>query len=214
MSDEPGSRNERFVRAAKRLLTFQAIAAAGAVLVTGWAMVEVNDVVRERDALAARVAELEGRAVGTAPAPIPVDLEGLLPGIDPAAQNGVAPLPDGNGMGPDGGQEETPQTFCLLLANRTPSECPLPLQRVNPQVCLDVAGRRAHCPDVPLPPAEEPGNPPPPPAGSGTPATGGETPRPAEPGPRATNGFAAEVRPPPSGVCVDANNRQVRCPNQ
>ena len=53
------SRNERFVSAARRLLAMQIVACVGAAAVAAWAVYEVTDLARERDALAARVAQLE-----------------------------------------------------------------------------------------------------------------------------------------------------------
>lgn len=53
------SRNARFVSAAKGLLAVQVAGCVGAAGVTAWAAFEVRDMVRERDALAARVAQLE-----------------------------------------------------------------------------------------------------------------------------------------------------------
>lgn len=79
-------RNERFVRAAKRLLTFQLAAAAGATAVTGWALFEVRDILRERDALAARVAQLE--------AVVPPE---LLPAAPTEGPLGLEPVPQPNG---------------------------------------------------------------------------------------------------------------------
>jgi len=58
MSGTPASRNENFVRVAKRLLAFQLAAATGAAALTAWAVVEVRDLVQERDRLAALIAQI------------------------------------------------------------------------------------------------------------------------------------------------------------
>lgn len=59
MSPRPGTNVARFVRTARALLAFQLMAAAGAAALAFWAVIEVRDLVEERDALVARVAVME-----------------------------------------------------------------------------------------------------------------------------------------------------------
>ena len=85
MSARAGTNVARFVRSAWALLAFQLIASAAAAALAFWAVIEVRGLVGERDALAARVAELEAARPGPpAAAPAP------LPQAPPAA----APLPE------------------------------------------------------------------------------------------------------------------------
>jgi hypothetical protein len=74
------SRNARFVAAARRLLLMQVGACLLAVAVASWAWFEVRGLVRERDALAAQIGELERRAQA-------------LPMQAPAAEIGPMPAP-------------------------------------------------------------------------------------------------------------------------
>lgn len=211
------SRNERFVAAAKRLLTFQLVAAAGAATLTGWAVFEVRDLVSERDALAARVAELEGYRGSTVGMEAPAGTETMaLPGTPTDA-----PMPDSQIPAPPDtsdkqvAEEEPPppsRTSCDLIGGGA-SECALPLRRVTREVCLDVRNRRAFCPDVPRetpnPVGDNPANP----------ANTVVTVPPPQP---ARECQSVERRPivcvppfrrtPVPGVCLDGNNRPMRCP--
>ena len=103
-------RNERFVRAAKRLLLFQVAAGVGAAAVAGWAAFAVIDLARERDALAIRVAQLEAVVPpGLLPPPIEDGSEaepapavdGDRPGSSPLAN----PTASGGGSSSGGGNE-------------------------------------------------------------------------------------------------------------
>lgn len=85
------SRNARFVSAAKALLAVQVAGCVGAAGVTAWAAFEVRDMVRERDALAARVAQLEA-VIPPAMLPPPLELE--APEADPADPSDTVAAPD------------------------------------------------------------------------------------------------------------------------
>jgi hypothetical protein len=83
-------RNARFVAAARRLLIMQVGACLLAVAVAGWAWFEVRDLVRERDALAAKIVELERRAQSLPPrAPTAV----IAPVPAPAPRRAAAAAP-------------------------------------------------------------------------------------------------------------------------
>lgn len=69
------SRNARFVSAAKVLLAVQVAGCVGAAGVTAWAAFEVRDMVRERDALAARVTQLEAVIPPAMLPPPPAELQ-------------------------------------------------------------------------------------------------------------------------------------------
>ncbi|HEX8528261.1 hypothetical protein [Allosphingosinicella sp.] len=209
-----GSRNERFVAAAKRLLTFQLVAAAGAAAVTGWAVLEVRDLVNERDSLAARVAELQGNLIAGNGVILPPEAAAGLPETalpTPLSEGNTSTPPDAadNRVGEDDPPPPS-RTSCELL-DGTGSECALPLRRVTREVCLDVRDRRAFCPDVPR-------NLPDPPDDTG-PTNTVVTPPPPQP---ARECQSVERRPivcvppyvrtPVPGVCIDGNRRPMRCP--
>ena len=209
-------RNARFVRTAKTLLLFQVGAAALATALGGWAVIEVRDVLRERDALAARVAQLEAIVPPELLLPPPADaLEIDAPPpppdeIEPPVERDPAVNTNGGGIkkAPPPPPPPGPTTIaCTLLHDRSPSRCPLPLTYFN-GYCRDVQNQAAICPGGPPPPAPPAPTPPAPPA-----------PQPPSP-PRECQ--SVERRPivcvppfrrtPVPGVCVDGNNRPMRCP--
>ena len=214
-----GGRNARFVRTAKTMLLFQVGAGAAAIAVAAWALFEVADLARERDALAARVAQLEAvipRAM-LPPAPEPVALPDSVNAADlPAAAiettmatnksgggssggNGD----EGNGIGKSDGNIVVGETVdCQLAPNRTPSRCPVPWQRVG-DLCRDVQGREAYCGRL-VDPDPDPTN---------EVITHDEPERDC----RSLEGRAIVCVPPfrrtpAPGVCLDANRRPMRCP--
>ena len=89
-------RNARFVAAARRLLLMQAGACLLALAVAAWAWFEVRGLLRERDTLAAQVAELEKRAQALPlQAPPPAIAPMPAPTRRPAPRR-KAPEPAGN----------------------------------------------------------------------------------------------------------------------
>jgi hypothetical protein len=213
MSRTPAGRNESFVRAARRLLAFQLAAAAGAVALTAWAVIEVRELVHERDRLAAQVAQIEQRGpAAAAPRPLEPEAASEPPAeiaAEPVAEPPEASEPDreGNvsGSSPPPPPPPPPQSRieCELL-DGTSTLCPLPWRRVADGICLDVEGRRAHCP-----------------TGGSPPGGGGEGSEP-DPPPPARDCRSVEGRPivcappfratPVPRVCLDRNNRPMRCP--
>jgi hypothetical protein len=187
-------RNERFVRAAKRLLTFQLVAAAGAAAVTGWAVIEVREVLGERDALAARVKQLEAvlppELLPPAPVDGPLQLEpvpqpgGTTETADPETKSDPGPTGGGSTNQTSGGGTQDP----VEDGDSTPTDN------------VTTGGDKSD--------------------GNGT---GPIDIRPVEPQPE-RNCQSVERRPivcvppfrrtPVPGVCVDGNNRPMRCPRR
>jgi len=215
------SRNARFVAAAKGLLAVQVVGCVGAAGVTGWAAFEVRDMVRERDALAARVAQLEAviPPQSLPPPPAVIETEAPPPPPDeaqPPSSNEAQPPVEGdpvvntNGGGSGKGPPPPPPPpndpntiACTLWPDRSPSRCPLPLTYYN-GYCRDVQNRPAICPGgtpPPPPPGPTPPPPPPPPARDCTRVDG-----------RAVVCVPPFTRTPVRGVCVDGRARPVRCP--
>lgn len=211
-------RNERFVRTAKTMLLFQVGAAAVATALGGWAVVQVRDVLRERDALAARVAQLESPAPPQLLPPPPADA--LETGLTPPPGEAEPPItrePVLNTIG--GARAKAPPpppppgpatVACTRLHDRSPSRCPLPVTYFN-GYCRDVQNLPAICPGgPPAPPAPAPPTPSPP-----------APPTPQSPSPpRDCQSVQRQPivcvppfrRTPVPGVCVDGNNRPMRCP--
>lgn len=214
------SRNERFVRAARRLLAFQLAAAAGAAALAGWALLEVRDLVDERDRLAARLAQVQRPApVAEAPPATPVAVAEPAAAAPPAstspdteaetAGDGREDPPDpvGNTM-TDPPPPPPPAAECRV-ADRPglePIVCAPPYRRFpGTEFCLDANRVRIYCP---------PGVP-----GAPT-GRGPDTPPPPPPPPRdcrSVEGRAIVCAPPyrttpVPGVCIDRNNRPLRCP--
>lgn len=106
-----GPRIARFVKAARTLLLAQVVAGVLATVLGVWAVVAVRDLATERDALRARLTELEkGQPVAPAaeaapqgPAPSPLDTEVRPPAILPIpipvtqAPSDVPPIEPGPG---------------------------------------------------------------------------------------------------------------------
>jgi hypothetical protein len=228
-------RNERFVRTAKRLLALQVAAGLGAAAVTAWAALEVAGLARERDALAARVAQLEAAmprglippelAVPAAPdnvsaADVPegaIDMpatgnsggstggnSGGSTGGSTGAGGGGGTNMIGNSTGGGSGGETV---ACELYPNRAASRCPVPWRRYNDDLCLDVQSRPAYCPRVRIPDPDPTDN-----------IVSTEEPAPAPARDCRTVQGRAIVCVPPyrrtpvPGVCLDGNNRPMRCP--
>lgn len=217
MSAPPASRNESFVRAARRLLAFQLTAAAGAVALTAWAVVEVRALVEERDRLAAQVAQMgppsaTAPLAGTPASPAAAEPPAAtLPEPAPAPESApsVSSTPEAVGNeAADGADQPGPLVTPCILLDGTRSQCPLPWRRVDDGICLDVRQRRARCPAGGAGPVDEDesddSNPPPPP------------PSPARDC-RSVEGRPIVCAPPyrgtpVPGVCLDRNNRPMRCP--
>jgi hypothetical protein len=217
------SRNSRFVAAAKALLAVQIAGCAGAAGVTAWAAFEVRDMVHERDALSARVAQLEAVIPRTMlpPAPAPataadtVNAADLPAGATEAASPTNEAIGGGGGGGGGGGNEERDPVFnevrevetvpCALYPGRAASRCPVPWRSVNEEICLDVDDRQAFCPrHFPDPDSDPVGN----------------VTTPLDPQRRDCRSLDGQAivcvppyqRTPVPGVCMDGNNRPMRCP--
>ena len=177
------SRNERFVRTAKRLLLLQAGAAALAVGVAGWAAFEVAGLVRERDSLASRVAELESARLAEAPFGAYADPAPLPPSPPP-----------GSGATPPARAEPRPEAAALPSAPAPPSPSPAPPPPPPSP--------------PPSPPPPPPPTPPPPPPPSPPPP-----PRECQSVERRPIVCVPPFRRTPvPGVCVDGNGTPMRCP--
>lgn len=171
--DEP--RSLRFVRTARRLLLFQVAASALAVGLAGWAMIEVADLVDERDRLAARVAELEAQpqADPLYPAelpPPPPDITDLPvapatpaapppPATAPSSQPPSPPPPPPSPSPPPAPPAPTPPLQvrdCTRVDGRA-VVCVPPYRRTPVTgVCLDGRNRLIRCPpNVRIEPAQE-----------------------------------------------------------
>jgi hypothetical protein len=210
-------RNARFVRTAKTLLLFQVGAAAIATALGGWAAFEVSGLVRERDGLAARVAQLEAVAPPRSLPPSPADaVEPDAPPPPPPDQApprdeaepsvGRDPAVNTKGGGPEKAPPPPPgpaTIACTLLHDRSPSRCPLPLTYFN-GYCRDVQNLAALCPGAPPPPAPPGPTPPPPPPPPARDCQSVER--------RAIVCVPPFRRTPVPGVCLDGNNRPMRCP--
>lgn len=79
MSGHDSPTTRRFVRTAWILLSFQLVASLGAGAAAIWAASSVRHLADERDALQARVAELEARPAAALPAPPPEAQPQLVP---------------------------------------------------------------------------------------------------------------------------------------
>lgn len=209
-----GGRNARFVRTAKTMLLFQVGAGAMATAVGAWALFEVADLARERDALAARVAQLEAvvppellppapdeDARDVAPSPPdeaepPVEREG-------APNQTAAPNPP---PGPPRDMPPPPATVACELRDGTATRCPVPLERIDDRFCYDVERRAAYCPGrttVPDPVPDPVPTPPAPPADERNCQSVDRRPIVCVP---------PFTRTPVPGVCADGRGRPVRCP--
>ena len=174
-------RNARFVRTAKRLLLFQVGAAALATGLAGWAALEVAGLARERDALAARVAELEARPLIGAYPPVYEPGAPAPPTTATPAEPRPAPTTAGSAIAPPGPPgSPTPAP--------TPPPGPTPIPPPGP---------------TPPPPPQPPAPPPVPPS----------PPRDCQSVERQPIVCVPPFRRTPvPGVCVDGNNRPMRCP--
>jgi hypothetical protein len=180
-------RNSRFVRTAKRLLLFQVAASALAVGLAGWALIEVADLVDERDRLATRVAELEA-----------------VPPVDPVYQRDLAPAPP-----------LTSEPPVMPIPQPSDSVVPAPAPPPPPPRDGNPAGDPIKIAPPPPSPAPAPPAPPPPPPPA-PPAPPPPPPPPAGDCQTVDRRRIACVPPfrrtPVPGVCIDGSNRPMRCP--
>lgn len=146
------SRNLRFVRTAKRLLLFQVAASALAVGLAGWALIEVADLVDERDRLAARVAELEAQPQadplypGDLPPPPDItDLSVAPPSPPPPAPPGAAPTPQPPAPPPSPPPAPPPPPPAPVPAPPPPAPPPPPPPPSPARDCTRVDGRAVVC---------------------------------------------------------------------
>lgn len=146
------SRNERFVSAARRLLLMQLVACLLALGVAGWAWFEVRGLVRERDALAARVAQLEREHVIPAaaqpklPAPARPVRETAVAATGMKAAPSSPEAPAASAAGDTKPTLDEPDGACVGI-NRRPMRC-VPPFTATPigGVCLDGRSRPMRCP--------------------------------------------------------------------
>jgi hypothetical protein len=190
------SRNARFVAAAKGLLAVQVAGCVGAAGVTAWAAFEVRDMVRERDALAARVAQLEAVIPPQSLPPPPTAIENRAP--PPPADEAEPPVENELvvnkvGSGPIGPPPPTTVPCELLVEPRGMSECALPIVPDAHGACRDVRGRPAVCP----------GQPPPPPTG----------PCRLQDAARSPSRCVLPIVPDDAGTCRDVEGRRAICPD-
>jgi hypothetical protein len=203
---DPASGNvARFVRSARSLLAFQLLASAGAVGLTAWAVIEVQQLVEERDDLRAQLVQREGRGqlspadealIQAPPPPTPAVTEAApaRPTDEmPATANSATPVPP----------PPPPALQCKNLQGSAIA-CVPPFRRVEgSDVCIDGNRQKMSCPaGVPFP-DEPPPPPPPPPA----------------PERNCRNVFGKAIvcvppfrQGPVDGVCIDGRNRPVQCP--
>jgi hypothetical protein len=181
-------RNSRFVRTARRLLLFQVAASALAVGLAGWALIEVADLVDERDRLAARVAELEAVAP-----------------VDPVYQQDLAPAPP-----------LTSEPPVMPIPQPSDSVVPAPAQPPPPPPRDGNPAPDPIKIAPPPPPPPAPAPPPPPPPPPAPPAPPPSPPPPTGDCQTVDRRQIACVPPfrrtPVPGVCIDGSNRPMRCP--
>jgi hypothetical protein len=178
-------RNARFVRTAKRLLLFQVGAAALATGLAGWAALEVAGLVRERDALAERIAQLEARP---------------LTGAYPSIYEPDAPPPPADSATPPVSQAPAAAGPATTAPAPPGTPAPVPTPVTDPP----------RGPPPPPPPVIVTVPPPPPPP---TPPVPPSPPRDCQSVQRQPIVCVPPFRRTPvPGVCLDGNNRPLRCP--